>query len=157
MNHPNKAVETTGYRRLTAEVRLNVISNPHKVGAPFWTGCVATPFLFTWMLYPLLSGELWMLFMVCIIFVPVVGLGTQALTDLIWIHQSGRLRWWDIVAFALVPAVATAYGLSVYHCPAVHAPIRYGLVGSYPVIVAYLYVRTRVLIRFYHARRHKQA
>jgi hypothetical protein len=131
--------------------------NPHKVGAPFWIGCVMTPFLFAWTLSLLLAGDGFLLFMTSVIFAPVVGLGTQALTDLIRIHQTGRLRWWDGLAFAVVLGLAATYGFAVYHFPAAQMPIRYGLVGLFPVVVAYLYARTRILIRFYHVRRHKQA
>lgn len=123
------------------------------VGAPFWIGCTITPFLFLWAFWPFDPGDSGLsifLWVICsLVFAGIVGVFTQALSDLLRAHAEQRLSWLEVAFLALVGALALSYSFALFYFPSAELPLRYGLAGAFPLFIGHLYARSRVLFRFF--------
>ena len=127
----------------------------HFIGAPFWIGCAAAPFLALWAFWPLDDAVMrFAEIIVSLVFAAVVGAFTQALADLLRLHRQSRLSRVECVFLAIIVFVAVAYGYALFFAPASERLLRYGVVGAFPVLIAGCYTRLRLYLfsRRYDAR-----
>jgi len=86
------------------------------------------------------------------VFAGVIGLFTQAMTDLLQAQRQSRLSWIEYLFVGIIVLFAAAYGCALYFVPAAEHLLRYGVVAVFPFLIAGLYAR----VRFYvFSRRHQ--
>jgi hypothetical protein len=119
----------------------------HYIGKPFWLGCAMTPFLVAFALWPFREEvPVFFWFIILVVFAGIVGAFMQAAVDLLQAQRSRKLRWLDYAFLALIVSLATAYGFAIFYFPTAEVPLRYGLAGAFPLVIAQLYARSRVYI-----------
>jgi hypothetical protein len=61
-------------------------------------------------------------------------------------QRTQKLRWLDYTFLSLIVCLAIAYGCALFYFPMAEIPLRFGLAGAFPLIIAQLYARSRVFI-----------
>jgi hypothetical protein len=80
------------------------------------------------------------------VFAAVVGMFMQATVDLLRAHRAQKLHWLEYAFLMLIISLAVAYGYALFYFPPAEVPLRYGLVGGAPLLIAQLYARSRFFI-----------
>jgi hypothetical protein len=119
----------------------------HFVGRPFWIGCAITPFLVGFALWPLREDvPVFFWFIISVVFAGIIGAFMQAAVDLLQAQRAQKLRWLEYTFLSHIILLAVAYGFALFYFPAAEVPLRYGLAGAFPIIIAQLYARSRIFI-----------
>lgn len=119
----------------------------HFVGRPFWIGGALTPLLVGFALWPLRRDvPVFFWFIISAVFAGIVGAFTQAVVDLLQAQRAHKLRWLEYAFLSLILCLAIAYSCALFYFPAAEVPLRFGLAGAFPLIIAQLYARSRVFI-----------
>jgi hypothetical protein len=119
----------------------------HFVGPPFWIGCSITPLLVGFVLWPVradVPAFFWLV--ISVVFAGIVGAFVQAVVDLLRAQRAQKLRWLEYLFLTLTVLLATAYGFALFYFPAAEVPLRYGLAGAAPLLIAQLYARSRFFV-----------